>query len=229
VDSSTPHNVSWNLPLHFSESASTHIALDNVIFANAAFPINSNNNTILFQENNSTAATYTATITAGVYTGATLATEIKTRMDAATGNAYTYTVSFNAATKKLTISTTNFRILLSSTAKKVIGLGVSEQSFAASQALPNPVRLDGSQYVSVVSNFTSKNISSGYSQSILLRVPLDVSYGELVNYSSQTDDYNLVDVSELSSISFRLYGDDGLPYELPSNCPVNYTLKLIIK
>jgi len=53
-----------------------------------------------------------AALTAGTYTPTTLATEIKARMEAASGVAATYTVSYSATTGKWTISTSHTYLAL---------------------------------------------------------------------------------------------------------------------
>lgn len=70
------------------------------VYESLAIDIDSTNNALLFNEGGST---LTATITGGNYTLTTLASEIKTQMDAA--GAFTYTVSANSS-GTLTISAT---------------------------------------------------------------------------------------------------------------------------
>jgi len=224
----TPADCTFNLNLPFSDTITTHISLDSIIFPNAVLPINANNNTIIFREDSDEKVDYTATITPGVYTGAALATEIKTRMDAATGNAYTYTITFSTLTKKLTFAATSFKILQSSTAKKVIGLGVNQSVFAASTTMSNPIRAAGTDYVHVISNFTGNSLSSGFNKRIFARVPIDKGYGELINYVSYKDDAESMDLSQLSTLHLRLEDDENRLYDLSSNCPVSYVIKLHI-
>jgi hypothetical protein len=77
----------------------------------------------------------TATLTAGDYTGNTLATEVKTQMDAAGG---TYTVTYDEATAKFTIaSATAFSLLwlsganLANNAGALLGFGRTADSYGA--------------------------------------------------------------------------------------------------
>jgi len=65
------------------------------------FIVSAANNKLDFGEGG---AEITATLTNATYTGAALATEIKTQLDAAAGSALTYTCTHDATTRKFTIS-----------------------------------------------------------------------------------------------------------------------------
>ncbi|MFQ5596578.1 MAG: flagellar filament capping protein FliD [Nitrospiria bacterium] len=67
---------------------------------NVGFVIDSTNNTLVFNDGSNR----TATLTAGTYTGDALATEIKTALEAANAGSDTYTVTYDASTKKFKIA-----------------------------------------------------------------------------------------------------------------------------
>ena len=104
INPNEPSNSSWSLANMIKIQASNRLALVGCMFPNAVYPVNSNNNVIVFQEDN-TAVSFTATLTAGIYTGSSLAVELKTALDASVGSANTYTVTYSSSTLKLSITT----------------------------------------------------------------------------------------------------------------------------
>lgn len=66
----------------------------------SGFVIDASNKTIKFMEG---VTTYTATLTEGTYTAAGFAAEVKKQLEASNGSTDTYTVSYDATTKKFTI------------------------------------------------------------------------------------------------------------------------------
>jgi uncharacterized protein YaiE (UPF0345 family) len=106
--------------------------------SNGNYVITTSNNKIDFKESGG-GPELTATLAAGTYTAATLATEIKTKMEAVNG-ADTITVSRSASTGKWTISTSGaFLSILFSTgtnaatsARSVIGFGSNDFTGATS-------------------------------------------------------------------------------------------------
>ncbi len=67
---------------------------------NVGFVVDSTNNAVVFNDG----ADRTATLTAGTYTGAEMAVEIKTALEAANAGSDTYTVAYDVTTKKFTIT-----------------------------------------------------------------------------------------------------------------------------
>lgn len=78
--------------LRFSEAIEGKHVVRWATIPNTLYNVNSSNNQVYFDDN--TGGPYAATITAGNYTGATLATALKTTMDAASVGVI-YTVTFN--------------------------------------------------------------------------------------------------------------------------------------
>jgi hypothetical protein len=80
------------------------IELMNGCIPSYIYNVNTGWNTFMFKEGS---VTVTITLTPGYYTEAALLTELQTRLNAIPGKLNTYTVSLNANTKKVQISSTN--------------------------------------------------------------------------------------------------------------------------
>ena len=214
-----PSNSTWAMPEIFKISASNRIALVSASFANAVYPVNANNNVIVFQEDN-TAVSFTATLTPGIYTGSSLATELKTAMDASVGSANTYTITYASATLKLTITTSGTNLkFISGSGLRVIGF--EALGFIVAPVGSFPVRLDGTQYLDLVSSIKCENISSN-GRNILARIPISTSVGSLISWQAPIDLAIAFDPKSISSIDIRLSDDQGNLWVLPSNCPTQY-------
>lgn len=100
--------------------------------SDGGFTVDGTNNTIAF----SNGASLTATLTAGTYTGAALAAEIKRALEAANGTGDTYAVTYDTTNGKFSIANstgnTNAIILewgsLSTTAESLLGFSATNQS-----------------------------------------------------------------------------------------------------
>jgi len=222
--STEPHNASFNISQFNESHFFSKIALIEINVPNIVYPINSNNNTLVFEEDGA-ATDFTATITPGAYSASELATEIKSVMDAAGAN--TYTITYNSITFKYTVATsgTSLRFTSDTTAGKVIGVEVSNNSFASSITSDYPVRLDTSQYIDIQCSIPSNNITSD-SRPIYKRVPLRVAFGELLYASWEPDDYLPLRVGSIVSLDLRLTDDAGNAWVLPRNASVQYTFRL---
>jgi hypothetical protein len=218
INPNEPSIASWSMPEIFKISATNRISLIGASFANAVYPVNSNNNSIVFQEDN-TAVNIAATLTPGIYTGSSLATELKAALEA--NGANTYTITYSSATLKLSIATSGTNIkFVSGSALRVIGF--EALGFISAPTGSFPVRLDGSQYIDLISSIDSANISTS-GRNILARIPIGVSVGSLVVYENPLDVGISFDPKNISSIDIRLSDDQGNLWLLPSNCQANYT------
>lgn len=190
-------------------------------------PVNSNNNTLVLEENIG-AATTTVTLSNQAYTGGELAVELKSKLDAASG-LNTFTVTYNGGTKKITIvaSSTNFRFASSSTALKVIGFAANE-SYATTHVSSSVVRLDGSLYYDIISSFSSRNVSSDGRSNVLARIPLVAAFGSVQTYQLQNDSRVEVRNRDLDIISVYLTDDEGRRVSLPEFSDISYVFKLSV-
>ena len=129
------------------------------------YPVNSINNKIYFNED--AGATLTAVLTPGNYTYATLATEIKTRMDAASTATKTYTVTYDATLNKFTIAISSglvsFKFLTNTanSAYKVLGASLLDTTGALSYAFPNFPQLNSNSQIFIRSNALTGILKSG--------------------------------------------------------------------
>lgn len=201
---------------NLKQGASVHVSLHECSFLNCEYPINSNNNTITFYEASSTATLYTATIAEGNYSSTTFPTALKSALESASGNAYTYTVSIASATDKLTISTTLPAVFQLVSVPSWTGLS-SGTSFAATTTGTYPLNLSGIEYVDLLCpTLINDNINIGVNtNSILKRIPITVPYGSLSFYQSQGEDESVaVDPLRLNNLRFELRRPTGELYDL---------------
>lgn len=184
------------------------------------YPIDSHNNVIDFQEN--VGAAVAATITPGVYTPIELATEIKTRMDAASPNTRTYTVSYNSNTAKYTIaiSAGTFTLLFSSgvnavnSANRALGFPASDIATGASQTSEYVIDISGPKYLLIKSNAlyasgtdpqgeqSNTNVNDG---AVLSKINMNGNFGEVITYvdTGVPESYS-VDTKTLRRIDFYI-------------------------
>lgn len=225
LDPSNPSNAVFNTRNLFRDFRYSRIDLVNITFQNLVYPINSNYNTLVFEEDGS-GTDIVSTLTPGNYTASQLATEIKTQLDADGSNVYT--VTYDANTFKYTISTdgTSLRITSDSTCLHIIGIADTGMgSFAASKVGDYPIRLDGTQYIDLISNLNSNNISSN-DHPIFRRIPMSAEVGALFSYENAIDLSQPFNSETFTSIEIRLRDDRENLYDLPANCNVNYTFRL---
>jgi hypothetical protein len=216
----------------FGYNAQVKIGLDEIYFEALQYPINSNNNKIVFSEDGG--ANYlTATITPGDYNLTTIVTAVKAALDAV--GSFTYTVSINAATYIMTISTpipdTSIIDRNLTTAYKC--LGISNTGFTADQSVhtgTQPVIIDDSSFVYLESSFATENVfTSTFSYQIMELINLEGPFGSQISYSANEQN-NFVDCGEqrLNNIEFRLLNPDGTQYDLPDNARVAIKLRVIV-
>jgi hypothetical protein len=219
-----PHNAGFNLSNYSESNFFSKIALKSVTLPNLVYPVNSNNNSVVFEEDGS-ATDFTATLTPGAYSASELATEVKTRMDAAGANTYTVTYDTNTYKYVITTSGTSLRFTSDTTASKVIGVDTSVTTFAASVTSAYPLRLDGSQYLDLIVSLPSSNITSD-NKPIFQRIPLTASFGEVLFWQA----YTLIPIpfraQNVISLDIRLLDDAGNSFEMPANSSIQYTFML---
>lgn len=228
----TPHRTTFEINnLRGSGIKGYRVSFQNVEVPNLVYPINSYNNRIYFSENGG--SVLTATLTPNKYTGATLATEIKTQMDAA--GTLTYTVSYDEQSEKLTISVVlpdEFEFVYSSTYYQYNAyeeMGFNYQNFTSGATFEGdaPINISGTQYVDLITSFATNNWSSSTTSSVLARIPMIVSFGNVIFYEPSSDDDLFVSETRLDSINIELRDDKGNQFVLPFNSNFNMVLKLI--
>ena len=203
------------------------VGLDYVIMPNLIYPIRSGRNTIRWQE---AGAEYSVIIPDGTYDETTFPTALKTALDAASTTPLVYTVSINAANKKLTVSATgNFQIKMASSANspdiwRVIGFNYATNTpSAATQTGTMPARLDGDEFFTILcENFSSTSMSSSFIQRGLMDIiPLKNNFGDVIYHQyNETTNFIVANINELKQFRVRII--DSLGYNVPiaDNCPV---------
>lgn len=227
IDPSNPAFARFLLNFQNYSNHKGFISLEQLTIPITVSPINSNNNTLELIEN-SGATTATVTLSEQSYTGAEIATELKTKLDAASLSGNIYTVSYNSNTKKLTIaaSANNFTFGANSTALKVIGFTLTPTTYSASRTSENVVRLDGSSYYDIVSSLSSRNISSNGRTNILARVPIFAGFGSVQSYQHTNDSAIQIFNQDVDVITLSIYDDENNLVQMPEGSDIAYTFKL---
>lgn len=114
------------------------------------YNVRSTNNSIVFTEN---ATQKTATFVVGSYSGATLASALKTALDLASGGYATFTVTFDSQTFKFTIASTQLFVLnfpLSVDAYILLGFNFANTTSAVTTTSPNAAILSSPNILNLV-------------------------------------------------------------------------------
>lgn len=226
-NSDTPHSVQV-----FRRDQSRHpiqkIALRGCIIPNLRFPVNSNNNSLVFAENDTPGTTFTATLTPGNYTITQILVEIKTQMDSVGANTYTCTYTDTTDTINITSAPNNFAWNSTTTAGRLLGLDLSSttSTFTTSYNNDYPARLDGTSYLDIAVGFpvhTTHNDSSK-NHSLLARIYMPVSYGETLIYEAPHINFHPVHDSHTREFTISLYDDEGNLFVLPKTAYTIYDL-----
>jgi hypothetical protein len=200
------------------------LSVESIIFPNLALPVNQYCNTIIFQENNVN-VNLTATIPNGYYSVTQFSTALKTALEVAGAGVFSCIIS--PTTNQLQISSTVVFKLVGGTALlRVCGFDPTA-SFALNATGASPVNLSGTNYVDIViDNFVTKSTKSGRNiGDIFARIPVNKSYGNLIQWQNGTDD-NIQVSSSFSSLKFTLWDEFTQPYLLPKNASFSIVLKV---
>lgn len=177
--------------------------------------------------NHSVDGNRTATLTQGNYTGSTLATMLKTVMDAAMAT-ITFTVAYSSSTGKITFTpsggTFGFRFSSNSsqTARYVIGKNAVDDSNGASQVSDNPIELSLHKHICIkIAQDSNQHVtlSNGVEASLIIPIDDSVPFNEGIIQYQRNKGFNqlLTFGSQISSLDITLYSNDG------DNLPVNAT------
>lgn len=162
------------------------------------YSINSSNNTIDFED--SVPNSYSATITPGNYTPSELASELQTQMSAEYSST---TVSYDSNTYKLTFtnSSSNIKILDSSTISSIIGLD-GDSSLSSSVEMSNVVNLNGNNYLFLKSHIlfsgSGSLMKNNNTTRDYVRIPVNANSGGVIMFSDLTLCFEY-----LSNVSFK--------------------------
>jgi len=211
---------------NLKQGASVHVSLHECSFLNTQYPINSNNNTITFYEASDTGTLYTATLPVGSYSNTTFPAILKSALESASGNAYTYTVTIDSATDKVTVTLTLPDVVQFVSVPSWLGIETGT-SFSAVTTGTYPINLSGVDYVDILfPNLINDNINVGVNtNSIVKRMPIAVPYGSLAYYQSASDDESVsINPQYLNNLRCEIRNPDGTLYDMQQN-----RLSLVLK
>lgn len=175
------------------------------------YQINSSNNTIQFVEGGSTEVDIT--ITPGSYTATTLASEIKSKANAA--GSLTYDVTFNSSNGKFTITVSSSTVSIDvsdSTGNELLGF-TTDPADASSITSDTIAIVNPTDTIKVKSNYLSsfreytqyevpKNSVSDDSNTIFsLSIP-NVNFGDYINYDSTYIMENILQINKTKNYNF---------------------------
>lgn len=227
-----PSDIIYNLNFNTGNNMEGYaISLQSVMLPNLVYPINKNNQNIYFKEDGG--ATISFALDENNYTGTQIATELQSKLNANTGLGRVYAVSYSTQTRKLTTTETgglpNTIQYVDGSKNAYVELGINSSKGAATIYTHSyPVDLSGTEYVDLQTDITTSNYSSNGKTNILERVPMSVSFGEIMTYQNTTDDYIRLNEDSISSLEIRLLDDKGNLWDLPGNAQVAFVFKLAI-
>ena len=229
VSPSTPYNTTFvlngSVVSNFDDYSLTFQSME---IPNLRYPVNRFNDVVYFKENGG--ATITTSLTNQTYTGTELAVELASKLTASSGVAETYTGTYNQQTKKITITAGGFTGLSfvdgDNNSNTVTGFAAGPILLGGGTATYT-VRLDGTSYIDVITNISTDNYSSDKKSNVLFRIPMLQPFGSIVYISNPTDDFLSISTDSIQTLDIRLIDDQGNIFELPSNCNISMTLKLI--
>ena len=225
----TPSDLIFNLNFNVANDMSGYaMAIQSISIPNMVYPINSNNNKIYWKEDGG--AVITSTLTENNYSGMEMATELQTQLNADTGIARVYTVTYDSQSKKLNINTG----ILPNTIEFVDGnnnayaeLGFNSSAGSANQYTgAYPVYLSGTQYIDIQADITTNNYSSNGKTNILERIPLTANFGSIITYQNASDDYIDLNEDSINTLEIRVLDDKGNLWQLPQNAQISIVCKL---
>ena len=229
------NNAYWNINMPRLETLrSFKLSLQNIEFPNTVYPINATNQSITVEEVTGLLS-FPVIIPSQNYSAPELKTTLISILNTASasfGNTLTYTVTYDTQTKKFTIgsSGSGFRfVAINLDAYQELGFDEGGLSFSTAGTTHTgdwPVHLAGTNFIDVVTNFSTFNHSVGTTSSVMVRVPINVPFGNLVFYEPSTDDDMFITSSQLNEVYMQLRDDKGYLWPLPNNAHVSLTLKI---
>jgi hypothetical protein len=199
------------------------LSVEQCIIPNLEYPVNSKNKSFTMTDH--AAGQVVVTLTEGTYTGATLATEVEAKVQAATGDAG-YSCTFDSTTSRLTLTDVLPDTFTIDTDNDMLGF-VAFTTPTAAYIGDNPIRLDGSTYFDIASNLTTLNLTSSGRTDVLARIQNVVNYGGLNFYDNRNDsDSTQLSGGALDRLHLQLLDDRGRLLELPANSHWSLAIRL---
>ena len=178
-------------------------------FDNMVYTVTSSINTLIFID--STAATRTVTVPVGFYTGATIASALKTTMDTA-ASPQTFTVTLDSSTQKITITSAgNFSITYAgSSIAPVIGLKANK-STTTTATMDTTINLTYS-FNSVfieIAEVTEKGSDLKNNVTWCLFYPMSVGSGSLLVFGSEEVPQIISFSNQVATLTVRVLNQRG--------------------
>lgn len=213
----TKEEFRWNLTSkRLAMLKGVSIAVSEVIFPNSVYPINENNNKVTFNE--AAGVTDTITIPSGGYSGTNIASTLQSLLN--TAGTYTYTVTYDSITKKLTFAYVGGDLTFESVANDAYNeLGIVEGTLTSSPLVAtDPVSLQGPDWIEVRSaSLSVDNENSGGYKNVIAFVPILVPFGSLNHFIPDRERWIHTNVTGLESLDIELFDARGNRYVLPGN------------
>lgn len=195
-------------------------------FANRVYPVNEYYSKLCFTEDDTT--TFNIQLDENNYTGHSLATHLQTLMNDA--GSHTYTVTYDSSLKKLQITAVGgvFRwdTIATKHAYEIIGnttFGVSANTYTSDV----PIRLSGTNYVDILSNFQNDSHLSTSTSSLLARIPVDVNFGYIIFHEPANHrPINIQNKQGMLDIQLELRDDHGHPWKLDAYGHLSLELRI---
>lgn len=226
LDPTIPSDCQFELNFQAANDLTNYtMSMESVSFPNAVYPINKHNNKIYFRENGG--PILTATLVYNNYTGAEFATQLSFQMTAS--GTSSYTIIYDSQSKKLTIdSGADNTQLVDGSNNTYDEMGYNVDTDISTILIADyPIRLDGSQYIDVVSTIGNLNYSSNGRTNILARIPILSGFGSIVYYENDSDDLLELVQYDMVNVEIRLLDDKGNLWDLPANSNISYVFKLV--
>jgi hypothetical protein len=198
------------------------------------YPVNSSNNTVVFSVNSILGVTYTATITAGNYTGTTFAAALQTALNAA-GSGVVFTVAYSSTTFKITITCGGVDEILirapsfGTTFNNISGFRTTLVGFQNSVTGDSVVNLAGTSLLKLYVNFSTDSVSSDNSNNLLAVIPVSVSPFSYIFYNEEITTIPVI-VScrdtDLNNMRIMLLDDNNEIWNLDDDFPYTLTLNV---
>lgn len=216
-----PYNTKFTLAdSRLSKLTNARVTLNKFCIPNSVLPFESYNKLYITE---SPATEITVTISNKLYTPTTFATELQTKLNAASGQVYTVTYDSTTMRVTITAASTAFKIrtgrgqigtssLYQLSFAKYLGF-YSDTTFSLSKVAPGALNLSGSQYIDIRTNLPTNAVSSGPSQGILARIYLTSPPGSFVNYTEGNGSVFLnIKSGGFNDISIEIVDENGNPY-----------------
>jgi len=197
------------------------LRIEEIVIPNTWYPVNSTNNQLAFNPNNTSFVT--AIIPIGNYTVASFQTALANAMNLVSGGP-TYVVSISTSSGIMTITQNagNFVILNLSSSRYILGLDRSNQTTSSIGSVYKStfiINLGGTNIVNIASRellkFSTKSLTSesGSSSNHLCSVPVSTGFGSTIIYKPYNK-YFTYNGTRGSQIDLQLYDEWNQPLNL---------------